>query len=121
MRIVDQAIDLLGQLSAEIFAAKTAIEHSTSFSNDALHVIAGLLLQLLAALVLRSSLRSVGPWLMVLGLALANELNDLHVQGWPDRPAHWGESGMDIILILLLPTVLLIVARMRPNLLIRRG
>ena len=121
MRIVDQGIDLLSRFGAQMFAAKAAVERSVGFSNDALHLISGVLLVLLGAFVLRSSLRSFRPWLLVLGLALANELNDLHVRGWPGGSTGLGQSAQDIILILLLPTLLLIVARMRPNLLARRG
>lgn len=112
---------MLGYLGTEIFAAKMAIEQSISFSNDALHVIAGVVLQLIAAFILRSSLRSFGPWLMVLALELANELNDLYVDLWPDTAAQLSEGGKDIILTMFLPTVLLSVARMRPNLLARRS
>lgn len=121
MRIVDQGADLLSRFGSQVFAAKTAIERNAGFSNDALHLISGVLLILLCVFVLRSSLRSFRPWLALLGLALVNELNDMHVRGWPGRSTQLGESAVDIILILLLPTLLLVVARMRPNLLVRRG
>lgn len=120
MRIVDQGIGLLSHIGTEIFAAKTAIKQSMGFSSDALHIISGVLLLLVAAFVLRSSLRNFKPWLALLGLALLNELNDLHVRGWPDGSAPLVQGGKDIILILLLPTLLLVVARTRPNLLARR-
>ena len=120
MGIIDQGIDLLSSFGTHVFQAKTAVERSASFSNDALHLISGLLLVLLGAFVLRSSLPSFRPWLLVLGLAVANELNDLHVRGWPGRSTQLGEGVVDIILLLLLPTLLLIVARTRPHLLVRR-
>lgn len=121
MRIIDQGIDLLGRLGTEIFGAKTTIAQSISVSNDSLHLIAGVVLHLIAAFILRVSLRNFGPWLLVLGLALINELNDLHVGTQSLGTAQFGEGGKDIILIMLLPTLLLIVARKRPNLLAKRG
>lgn len=120
MRIVDQGAGLLSSFGTHVFQMKTAIERSAGFSNDALHLISGVLLVLLGAFVLRSSLRSFRPWLFVLGLALANEINDLHVRGWPGRSAQLGESATHIILMLLLPTLLLVAARTRPHLLVRR-
>lgn len=117
MRIVNQGVDMLSHIGHEIYAAKAMVEHSIGFSNDALHVISGVLLHLIAAFVLRSSLRNFGPWLMVFGLALTNEVNDLHIKGTGNLYA----SGKDIILLLLVPSLLLLVARTRPNLLARRG
>ena len=121
MRIIDQAADMLEHIGVQTFAAKTVIEQALGFSNDALYVIAGVLLYLIAAFVLRSSLRSFRPWLLLLGLGLANELNDMLVRGWPNRPAQLGESGKDLLLLLLLPSILMIVARTKPNLLARRA
>lgn len=118
MGIVDQAIDFLSRIGAEILAVTRAIEHSLGFSNDTLYLIAGVALHLLAAFILRSSLRNFGPWLLVLALALVNELNDFHVQVWPDRLGH---GAKDIVLIMLVPTILLIVARKKPNLLTKRS
>lgn len=63
------------------------------------------------------STRSIGPWLMVLALELANEWSDLYIEVWPQHAMQWGESAKDVLLAMALPTLLLIVARYRPRLL----
>ena len=87
---------------------------------DSLHVVVGLLLQLTVAGVFRSTLKSWRPWLAVLALELANEANDLLVERWPDPGRQWGEGAKDVLLTMLLPTVLLLVARRLPQLLTGR-
>ena len=109
--------DLLGRVAMDWSQTKTFIEHMIGFSHDALHVMVGVCLQLLFAGLLRRSARSVGPWLMVLGLELANEWVDLQVEDWPQHAMQWGESAKDVLLTMALPTLLLIVARYRPRLL----
>lgn len=99
------------------FQAKQTFELGVPFHNDALHVFAGVLIQLIAALVLRSSLAGLGPWLVTAILTLANEWSDLRTERWPDPAQQWFESGKDIALTLALPTLLLIVARLRPQVL----
>lgn len=90
---------------------KTFLEHASGFSMDALHVIVGVCLQLLAAAALRRGVGSPIPWLIVLAFELVNEWNDLHVEIWPDRPMQYGEGAKDVVLTMLLPTILLLVAR----------
>jgi len=87
---------------------------------DALHVHAGIACQLLAALLLRRSLRSPIPWLVVLGLVIANEYYDLNYEVWPNRGDQWAESIKDGWNTMLLPTVMLLVARFAPRLLTGR-
>jgi hypothetical protein len=86
---------------------------------DALHVVGGVVLQLGFAVLLRTSLAHWRPWLFVLALELVNEANDLLVEQWPDPGMQWGEGARDLVLTMLLPTVLLMVARLRPELLAR--
>ena len=107
---------LLDRVATDWSQTKTFIEHMIGFSHDALHVMVGVCLQLLFAGLLRRSARSVWPWLMVLGLELANEWVDLHVEVWPQHAMQWGESAKDVLLTMALPTLLLIVARCRPRL-----
>lgn len=99
------------------YEIKTFLEHSSGFSMDALHVVAGVCIQLIIAAAFRTGVRSPIPWLVVLGLELANEWNDLHVETWPDRPMQYGEGMKDIILTMLLPTIILLVARYRSEVL----
>ena len=97
--------------------AKTFVEHMIGFSHDALHVLVGVCLQLILAALFRMSARSIGPWLMVFALELANEWSDLYIEVWPQHAMQWGESAKDVLLTMALPTLLLIVARYRPKLL----
>jgi len=95
---------------------KLFIEHSVSFSNDALHVIVGVILQLAVALVARRPLSSWRPWLWTFALILWNETVDLWVEQWPDPGQQYGEGAKDLLLTMLLPTILLLAARYRPDL-----
>ncbi len=100
-----------------LYELKLFAAHATGVSMDALHVLAGVALQLLAALALRTSLASWRPWSVVLALELLNEALDLTVERWPHPGMQWGEGIKDVLLTLLLPTLLLLIARRRPVLL----
>ena len=56
---------------------KTALAEAVGLSKDALHVHLGLLIFLAAVLLLRTSLGSWTPWLVLLLFELANETVDL--------------------------------------------
>ncbi len=101
--------------------AKIFVEHTIGFSHDALHVIAGVGLQLVLAGVLRVSARSIWPWSIVLLLELANESSDIYFDVWPDHAKQWGEGAKDVLLTMALPTFILAVARFRPQILVRPG
>jgi hypothetical protein len=103
------------------FEFKELAGRSTGWPMDTLHVMGGVILQLILAAVLRSSLASKWPWLIVLLLELANEAYDLWFERWPSLPMQVGEGLRDLIGTMLLPTVLLLVARKRPRLLSGRG
>lgn len=83
---------------------------------DALHVIAGVAVQLLVAAVLRMSVGSWRPWLAVLGLELLNEAADLLVERWPHPGMQVGEAANDLVLTMALPTALMLAGRYRPSL-----
>lgn len=99
------------------YQVKLFVEHGTGFSMDALHVIAGVALQLLFAMALRSSVARWTPLLVVFGLALLNEANDFRVELWPNLVTQFGESAKDVLLTMILPVILFLVARRRPKLL----
>lgn len=95
---------------------KLFLEHASGFSLDAMHVIAGVCLQLAVAALLRVRLSSPVPWLVVLAVELANEWVDFHSGIWPDGPMLWGECAKDVLMTMFLPAVILLAARYRPRL-----
>jgi len=99
---------------------KIYLTQVTALSQDALHIYGAVLIQLAAALLLRRSLASPLPWLVVFLLLLVNEAIDL----WLPREA-LGEWQMiagiqDIWNTMALPTLLWLLARFSPSLLTRR-
>jgi TRAP-type uncharacterized transport system fused permease subunit len=101
---------------ANWYDAKMVIERAGTVSTDALHVIAGMLVQLLVALLLRRPLSAWLPWLAVLAALLFNEAVDLWVERWPSLPMQLTESIKDLVLTLLLPTALMVALRVSPGL-----
>ncbi|GAA4010193.1 hypothetical protein [Sphingomonas humi] len=101
--------------SSSWYQVKELVRHATGWPMDTLHVMAGVLLQLLAATLLRTSLASKWPWLLVLALELANEAYDLWFERWPSWGMQYGESLRDLIGTMLLPTLLWWVARTWPK------
>lgn len=92
--------------------------HAVGLNMDALHVYAGLFLQLGAALVLRRSLRSPWPWLVVLVAEFANEVYDYTYEVWPTRDIQFAEGLRDMWNTMVMPTILLLLARYAPRLLV---
>jgi hypothetical protein len=96
---------------------KQWLELASGLDMDALHVHAGVLLQILAALLLRRPLSSPLPWLFVLAAILANEVYDYRYEVWPQRSEQVAEAVRDVWNTMLVPTLILIVARYFPRLL----
>ena len=86
---------------------------------DALHVHAGILFQIGAALLLRKRLSSPWPWLLLLAVLIANETYDYNYEVWPQRAMQRAEAWKDIWNTLLLPTVVLLLARYLPSLFVK--
>ena len=95
---------------------KLFIEHAVQISHDSLHLIVGVLVWLVLALVSRRPITSWIPWLWVLAFILWNETVDLWTERWPDAGMQYGEGAKDVALTMLLPTVLMLAARARPDL-----
>ena len=92
-----------------------------SVEKDALHVYAAFIIQVGAAMLFRTSLARWLPWFTVLVVELANEGMDI----WFGEEAHvqqWQLNGArhDIINTMVLPTLLLLLARYAPSLFGRR-
>lgn len=100
---------------------KLFIEHASGISMDALHILFGFAIFLLAARVLKRSVAGPLPWLAVLLLELGNEAYDLHVELWPNLVSQLGEAAKDIMLTMALPTLVALVARWQPDLLKRNS
>ena len=96
------------------YEIKMIIERAGMVSTDALHVIAGVLLQLLFAMIARRPLSSWQPWLGVLAVLLFNEGVDLWVERWPSLPMQMAEGIKDLLLTMFLPTALLVAFRLSP-------
>jgi hypothetical protein len=94
---------------------KAAVAAWTGLERDALHVYAAVIIQLGSAAILRRTVASPWPWLIVLVFALANEYldmqNDNLVEDWEKAAALH-----DLWNTMLLPTLLLLVARFAPRL-----
>ena len=100
---------------------KIFLERLTSVSHDALHIIAGTLVWLVLALVLR---RPISSWIPLVGLSVViviNELVDLWVEIWPERGMQAGEAGKDFMTTILIPAMLFVTLRTMPWLLASKG
>jgi hypothetical protein len=94
---------------------KETIAVWTDLERDALHIYAALIAQVGSALLLRRSLAHWLPWLFVLALAIGNELLDMYGNG---RVEDWeiDSAVHDLWNTMLLPTLLLLLARFAPRL-----
>ena len=95
---------------------KQWLSGASGLDMDSLHVHVGVLAQVAVALVLRRRLSSGWPWLAVAAAVLANEVYDYRYEVWPTREEQFFESVKDVWNTMLLPTVLLILARFVPGL-----
>jgi cell shape-determining protein MreD len=98
---------------------KETIAVWTDLERDALHIYAALLVQVGAALVLRRRLSHWMPWAAVLAFALGNEWLDTYAD---DLVEQWelDASIHDLWNTMLLPTLLLLLARFAPRLFVAR-
>ncbi len=93
---------------------KATIALWTELERDALHIYAAILLQIGSAALLRRTLASPLPWLVVLAAALSNEMLDAWrdglVEPWERRAALH-----DLWNTMLVPTVLALLVRFAPR------
>ena len=95
---------------------KLFIEHAVSISHDSLHLIVGVLEWIVVALVSRRSLTGWVPWTWTFAFIFWYETVDLWVERWPDAGMQFGEGAKDLALTMLVPTLLMLAARARPDL-----
>lgn len=101
------------------YQLKLLAQHASGFSMDALHVFAGVALLFVIAALLRSSIARPLPLVLVLVLEILNEANDFRVELWPEPGMQIGEAVKDIVLTMTIPTLIFLVARYRPKLLVQ--
>lgn len=94
---------------------KLSLERSLPFDSDWLHLILGPMVIVVAAQIMRKPIRSWWPWSAVFAVVAINEFIDLYVDQWPDWEMQYAESAADILLTLVLPTLMLVVARCFPR------
>jgi hypothetical protein len=103
------------------YQVKLFIEHASGVSLDALHILLGSAIFILAAQILGRSVASPLPWFTTLLLEIGNEVYDFMIELWPDPGSQLGEAAKDIVLTMALPTLLMCIARWRPSLLDRNS
>ena len=97
---------------------KLFLQHASGISLDALHILVGIVIFLLATQILKRSVASPIPWAVTLLLEIANEGHDMLIELWPDLGSQLGEAAKDLLLTMALPTLLMVIARRRPSLLV---
>ena len=95
---------------------KLFIEHLVTIDHDALHMMVGMLLWVVLAMLMRRPITSWYPWLWTFAFILWNETVDLWTETWPDAGQQYGEGAKDVVMTMFVPTVLMIAARTRPDL-----
>lgn len=100
------------------YQVKQSVVLFTGLDMDALHVHVGIIAQIGVALLMRRSLASLWPWLILLAAALANEYYDLTYEIWPPdaRERQYLESVRDVWNTMLMPTMLMLAVRWLPGL-----
>ena len=98
-------------------ALKSFVVEASNLDQDALHVYFAVLIQLVSAWCLRRSVASPLPWLAVLTAVLINEYLDYHpVPVDPNiQDIYIAEAYRDIWNTMLMPTLLLVTAKLWPQ------
>ena len=95
---------------------KLLIENNVPVSHDALHLIFGTLVWLGFVLLLRRQVGSSLPWGWALAVILWNEAVDLWTEQWPYARMQYRQGIKDVLLTLFVPTVLILAAKLKPEL-----
>ena len=96
-------------------AIKMAVQTWTGLERDALHIYAAILIQIGSAALLRRTLASPWPWLVVLVFALGNEWLDVNRDGIVED---WEKASSlhDLWNTMLAPTIIALLVRFAPRL-----
>ncbi len=104
---LEEISDALVELATWYALQKNALGEATGASQELLHVHAGLLIFVVAALVLRRKMRSPVPLTIVVLFALLNEVVDWLSGGPPDSL----EPAWDFVNTVFWPFLLFLIAR----------
>jgi len=108
---------LLHQAGDLWIRAKVLTVTLADLNQHTLHVLSGLFLHFLFAALLRTSIRSISPLIALLMFMLGIEWMDWQVDILPDRAGQWREAVSCMILTMMTPTFVMLIARLRPQLL----
>jgi len=117
---LDSTRDVVYFLADRWYAVKDTLEITAGIDDMSLHVVGGVVLQVSIAALFRVSLTSILPWLVVLNVQVLNEAADLYWSGLKGDQSLLA-STIDTVATILLPTVVLLLARRRPDALKRFG
>ncbi len=96
---------------SELQVVKLAVMSVTGLSRDALHMHAGMLVFVLAAVILRKSFRSPLPWMLAMAVACGAEVLDA-LDGIRSFGHWWLRASVhDVINTMFWPTALTLVCR----------
>ena len=72
-------------------------------------------------MIFRQPISSCRVWLALLFVNFFNEFVDLWIERWPDPARQYGQGMKDLLLTMTIPTILILVARFAPRLLVRQA
>lgn len=113
---MDSFLDAVRGSAASWHESKLFIEHLIAICHDTLHLVVGLAIWLMLAIVMR---RSIADWRPLLGtavIAVLNEAIDLWVEIWPSVGRQTGEGARDILATIAVPALLFAAVRLSPSL-----
>jgi hypothetical protein len=104
-----EIVSIIGAAGRTYLQVKGRLEQSIPFDSGWLHLMAGPLIFVAAAFLLRKPLSSWWPWLVVLFFEGLNEILDLTLGSW--APREFALNATDVLLTMALPTAVLAIAR----------
>lgn len=94
-------------------AQAVAVARLIGLPDPVLHVLIGLGIYLFSIVLLRLSLSSWKPWLIVLGFQLINEVADLAMNIFDGETIRWRGGLVDTAVTMALPTLLVLFFKWR--------
>ncbi len=98
-----------------IEALKEIVRQSTGLPDPVLHALIGLGIYAFGVVLLRQSLRSWIPWLIVLGLQLINEAADMTNDWLVYSDIEVRGTFWDTVITMCLPTMIIVLAKLASN------